>query len=215
LTRVSQWLYKSTLASLENPSAHLDTHYNYDRVLNFNTITKAFYPWTLPNSDDTINGLLAVKGIGVSGETESQVFFYLSSSLDSDTDYDFAFALTRDSNYEDFTSDDYMSYFVTGYKIRGDAIRKFQMNYINVFMDREVGSSCYIQGLWDYSNSASSNRWTNKQQLYFDKNYFDIVRRRVKIRGTGEVLQLKFTSQTGRPFSILGWSAFDTGNSSL
>jgi len=33
-----------------------------------------------------------------------------------------------------------------------------------------------------------------------------------RIRGQGYSLQFKFFSETGKPFTLIGWSTFDTGN---
>lgn len=53
-----RWLYKSTSTS------NLTHEYEFDRVLNFNTYTRAFYPWTISSSGD---GLLTVNSIVSSG----------------------------------------------------------------------------------------------------------------------------------------------------
>lgn len=52
-TKVIQWIYKSVNA----PS--LETSFEYDSALSFNTLTGAFYPWNLPVSNPTINGIVS------------------------------------------------------------------------------------------------------------------------------------------------------------
>ena len=51
-TKVVQWLYRSTNGS------DLESIYQYDSILALNTITGAFYPITLPNTNPTINGIV-------------------------------------------------------------------------------------------------------------------------------------------------------------
>lgn len=47
-----RWIYKTTDTN-DVTAAH-----EFDAVLNFNTITGAFYPWTVDNSNVTINGII-------------------------------------------------------------------------------------------------------------------------------------------------------------
>lgn len=207
LTKVVQWLYRSTATN------DLDEHFNYDSVLNFNVLTKAFYPWSFEESDNLINGVASLKGLGAGGETFSSLFFYVTSVNTTGNAFDFTFAKTEDTGYLDFETEDYTSFAVTGYKIRGEAQRKFQMNYVTVYINQDEDASCFLQGLWNFSSSADSNHWTNAQQVYIDQPYHSVTKRRIKIRGTGVALQLKFSSETGKPFSLIGWSAFESGNS--
>lgn len=205
-----QWLYKSSA------STTIDGRFDYDRVLNFNTETRSFFPWTISNSDSKINDLVAVKGLGSSGQTLSSSFFYLTSE-DNGSDFNIYFTVSRDDGYTDFSDVDYTSYVITGYRIRGNAMMKFQANYINTYLLRESAGngSCKIQGLWDFSTTADSNRWTNQQELYLDNDTKGTLIRRVKLRGSGKILQLKFSSSSGKPFNLIGWSMFVTGNQSV
>jgi hypothetical protein len=47
-----------------------------------------------------------------------------------------------------------------------------------------------------------------------DTNY-DIKYNRLKVRGEGLALQYKVYSEEGQPFSIVGWSVYETGNASV
>lgn len=130
------------------------------------------------------------------------------------------FAETYDEDYLDWTTFDaagvsYDSYLITGYAIRGEGIRKFQQNYVNVFSDNEVTNSFKIRGLWGYSNTEDSGRWSTAQTISNTANNFDIKSRRVKIRGHGLACQLKFENNSNNPFHIIGWTVWNTGNSSL
>jgi hypothetical protein len=107
----------------------------------------------------------------------------------------------------------YESYFVSGYKIRGDAIRKFQTNYMAFYTDLSVypNGSCYVSALWDYAD-----RYSNNQQIYPARAGQQTVgSTRKQIRGTGVAVQLRFESDDDNPFHVIGWSELSTGNQSV
>lgn len=110
----------------------------------------------------------------------------------------------------------YTSGFTTGYRLDGQTQRFFQDNYVMVFLDTEDNASCYLQGVFDFTNDGSSGKWSSKQQLYNSALTFrDVDYRRLKIRGKGRALQLKFSGEAGKPFDIIGWSMWITGNATL
>jgi len=111
-------------------------------------------------------------------------------------------------------SEDFTSYFITGYKVHGDAIRKFQNNYIQLYTNNDVFSLFDFQNRWDYSISGNTGRWSNRQRITMDDSNYKYRSRRLKTRGHGKALQYKVTSVSGEPFNIVGWSTWETGNSS-
>jgi hypothetical protein len=112
-------------------------------------------------------------------------------------------------------SQDFDSYFISGYKVHGDASRKFQANYINLWCRNDDFSEFDFNSRWDYSISGDSGRWSNLQRVTMDDTNFGYRTRRLKCRGHGKALQYKVTSVTGQPFDIVGWSAWETGNQAL
>lgn len=106
----------------------------------------------------------------------------------------------------------YVSYLVSGYRIRGDAQRKFQANYLYVFSTNDEPSQLTVQGIWNFSKDTSSGKHTSVQNINFDGEDFSVYYRRLKIRGTGLAVQFKFSSVTGQPFKLLGWSVLESGN---
>jgi uncharacterized protein with PQ loop repeat len=54
LTRIVQWVYKSTGGS------EVRDQQQYDRVLNYDTVTGAFYPWTIEGTQWRVTGIVAV-----------------------------------------------------------------------------------------------------------------------------------------------------------
>jgi hypothetical protein len=55
-SRVVHWVYRS------NSFSTLEQAYDFDRVLNFNILTKGFYPWSIDNSNVSVNGVIVVEG---------------------------------------------------------------------------------------------------------------------------------------------------------
>lgn len=136
--------------------------------------------------------------------------------------------------FPNFTAEDYTSYLITGDETLGDLQRAKQATYIHSFFRRtEVGflddgagnlvanspSGCTLIGAWDWHTSASGNRWSNSQPAYrYRRPYapadsgdnFDtgeeIVYTKVKVRGKGRALSLRYTSVSGKDFQLLGFS---------
>lgn len=124
----------------------------------------------------------------------------------------------------------YDSYFTTGFNIAGDSSRTKDINYLTVqltrtednYLETEIGnlSSCLLQTRWGFENTALSNRWTKWQQLYraprifaatlddpsYDRLGMPVVTTKHKIRGNGKAIQMKFMSEPGKNFEVLGWS---------
>lgn len=229
------WLYAS-----ENKNDPFD----YDSVLAFDIQTNAFYPLTLSTGNHKITGLIATRGLEPSieeqpvtdtslgavttttGETvtiEVPVGASISEKL-------FKFVTVRrydnlmtfsdmiSDTYLDFSTsgfpEEYDSYFITGYRIRGELMKKFQTNYLVVMTESLGGATeeCYVQGIWDYRTSNVTGRFTNPQQVYQYFSNTTYQRRKLRIRGNGYSLQFKFYGTPGKPFIIIGWAGFETAN---
>lgn len=202
-----QWLYKST------SEADISSRYQFDSILNFNTYNKAFFPYSIKGTTPKISGILYVSSPGGISSSDP-VFKYLTQFSNGIT-----FSEENDDvNYKDFVSydsvgTDYTSFFITGYKLRGQAIRKFQLQYLNIFTRMNGEENGYIlEGIWDFANQSNSNRWSSRQVVYNIDTRFDTVSRRHRIRGQGYSLQFKISSVSGLPFDIQGWATIDTVN---
>lgn len=209
--------------------------YVYDRILVLDVSSGAFYPLELPASGPSIAGVIAVRSIVQVSTSEEvttsagpvfnslgqvitvsvaqglapseKIFKFLT--IDGG---DVTFSQMVDETYLDWGTDGYEYYFVTGYRIRGDLVKKFQTNYLTVVSETVADASCYAQGLWDYTNNPDSGRYTNPQQVTRSKNFRDYQISRVIIRGNGRSLQFRFFGEEGKPFVIVGWSGFETTN---
>lgn len=112
---------------------------------------------------------------------------------------------------------DYSSFFITGYQVKTQGMRRFQSNYVYIFNDTSVLDNQYtFQALWNYGNSGDTGQWSQAQTVaqsivHAETNY-DASRRRLKVRGSGNAVQFKFSSVAGKPFNIIGWATSDTAN---
>ena len=103
------------------------------------------------------------------------------------------------------------SYFITGYKLYGQANRDFQSQYVNIY--NEGTGVLYIQGVWDFSVQSSNGRMSTKQLCRYEDTDVSNQTKRVKIRGHGKSLQYKVSSQSSNDFNVIGWSSWITQNS--
>ena len=203
---VLTWVYKSTLET------DVTSRYNFDKCLNLNVYSKAFYPYTIAGAAN-VHGINYISNPATVSAPDP-IFKYLVSSGNNIT-----FSEERNRNYLDFISadsvgKDYASYFVTGYALAGQAIRRFQPLYVYMYSRTDEDPTAYtIQGIWNYASSGNSGRWTSTQEsILHEDQYSKMAVRRHKIRGQGLSLQLKITSVSGYPFDIMGWNIPITAN---
>ena len=213
-----QWIYKST-----NETSVTD-RYSFDRILNFNVYNKAFFPYSVastPASLTYINSITFIQSPGGSTAPDPEFKYFCTSNVSGN--FLATFADENNISYVDWASTNlpvnYASFFVTGYKLRGQAIRKFQPQYIQMWskVNTEVKYSGYtIQSLWDYSVNRNSGRWSTEQQVYVINNTnFGLYKRRHRLRGSGQAVQFKITSNDGIPFNVSGWAVYDTVNAQV
>ena len=210
---VIQWLYKST------NEISITDRYSFDSILNYNTFNKAFYPYSFDISvGPVINGINYVVGPGGSSSPDP-TFKYLTSYTNVFTS--FTFSEENDTTtFTDFflynnIGINFVSTFTTGFKLHGQAQRRFQLKYLYTYHRNDVPTSVYLQGVWDYAINGNSGRWSQIQQINNFNPNFGMIARRHTIRGRGLVLQLQFTSVDGQPFDIMGWSAYETVNTGV
>lgn len=236
--RVVQWLY--------NDDIDADA-YTYNRILEFNVVSKAFYTHTIDTSKTPrVVGILSISGqqkstflTDVQDNTFStvtnnalqvvqieeeaftpnvEVFKYSVSGNISSGSPGFTYA-SQVPTHKDWGSisggSSFSSYFISGYRIRGELLRSFTSTPIAVILDNIDDAEVVFKGIWDYGFRTSM-----PQRLYGDIKTTDTSRgwdrgdyiiRRVKSRGKGKSLQLSFESLGDAPFSVVGWSTFDTG----
>lgn len=201
-----QWVFKTTAET------NVTSRYQFDSILNYNTYNKAFYPYTL--SSDGIHSMAGIVYVSypyLTNTTPEPGFKYPVTTTST-----ISFAEEYDTTFVDWGSANYVSYFVTGYKVHGKGLFKFQVPYIQVF-SRNIANyiAYYVQGIWNYATSTNSGQYSTKIFAEsFDTNH-GVSFRRHKIRGRGYTLQLKFTSVDGQPFDFIGWATFEALNSGV
>lgn len=229
------WLYRSS------PPSQFSDKYIFDRILVFNLLTGSFSPWQMGTDIAKLHSAVCVKGVGgvfenvnvisdgdnvvsdgnnviifqARSETINSIVKYVASDNAGDA---ISFAELRDeTNYKDWVyvgseGQDYDSYFISGYALRGEGARKQQTNYLNIFSKSEQDSMFKVRGLWNYAISGNSGKWSTSQTYTIPAGDFSIIRKRPKIRGHGFVCQYKIEKVENNPFFIVGWSAAETAN---
>lgn len=128
---------------------------------------------------------------------------------------------------------DAAAYLITNYLSGDDFQRHKQIPYISIHQRRtetaraEVGdevvitnpSSCIVQTHWDWSNSSVSGKWSRPFQAYRYKREripealpdefntgFVMLTTRNKIRGSGKVVSIRFSTEPLHDLHLYGWS---------
>jgi hypothetical protein len=195
-----------------------DDKYTYNRVLNYDVRTKAYYPWTLTTDVGTldIRGHLFVQAADRTGIPGNK---YLITYEPTSGTHNMTFATVSDTVHRDWFvydneiediggAQEYDSYFITGYYLPGDAIRFAQANYILTLLEQnDADDSCYVQGAFEYAITGDSGKWGSRQEIYTgfmeDRS---LTWRKLKLRGKGRSIQLRYSSNGTKPFTIIGWS---------
>lgn len=225
------WMYSDS-ATLSTDTATYNSvtyvlPYRYNKILCFNVKSRAWYPWEFTTPSVTplyIKTLCYVQSVTKS--TDPGIKFAVEWD-----DFSMSYAEAHQTSYKDWEDwatltgeatdeKDYTSWFKAGYRLDTEGARFLQGNYIYTFMDNVSDSSLYVRGLYQFSNSGNSGKWSTAQQVYNSKTtlgraYMDVKISRVKIRGKGQALQLYYYSQTGKPFSCIGWNLFLSSNNSI
>jgi hypothetical protein len=208
ISYILQWTYRSTTET------GVPDRYNYDSILNYSTYNKAFFPYSIsPDGNHFIQGVDYVSYPFQSSTTPEPGFKYPTVILSPLT---FSFAEEFDTDYLDWGSENYDSFFVTGYKVHGKGQRRFQVPYLFVYSrTNEEYGAYYIQSLWDYAITGNSGLWSTKQFAEVYNANRSVIFKRHRLRGNGMVMQIKVSSVDGQPFDIIGWSVYETQNSGV
>jgi len=211
LDYIVQFCFRST-----NESSVTD-RYQFDSIINFNIATQAFYPYQIATSSTSpyIHGINYVAGPG--GSTSPiPIFKYITSQANpSQNNYFFTFSEERDTTFVDWNTSgfplNYVSNFITGYKLSGKGLVKFQPTYVYVYSNNVNNTAYKIQGIWDYAINRDSHRWGVPQTInnFLNTLNFSKLFRKHKIRGKGLILQFQVLSVDGKPFDIMGWTVMD------
>ena len=199
----------------------------YTRALLLNLKTGAFYPWTISTS---VTAPQSVRGVAYvqDGNRQLAPTLVFPTTYSRSGTYRLTVAKIWGTGYKDWTAYktlttnsadevDYSSYLISGYRLDGSAMTHFQANYVYTYMAKETNASALMQGLYEFTDSSSSVKWTTAQQAYnskttFNRTNFDTKVSRLLVRGVGKAMRVKYYSASGLPFTILGWGLFISGN---
>jgi hypothetical protein len=139
------------------------------------------------------------------------------------------------NTYLDWGTTNYSSYAEAGYDFKGDLFRQKTSPYVITYMrTTETGwagneiagyepinpSSLFVSSFWDFKSTPSSVA----QQAYRfktmpvvgDLNTWDypssVISTRLKLRGKGRSTRLRFESEQGKDFILLGYGVIDASN---
>lgn len=225
-----QWLYSSQ----DNGGA-----YSFDSVLVYDVAIKAFYPWDIspPPNNGRVAGVFTSYGTTIQTQQEtvttgvgpvtaldgSLVSTTKTTSLPITFSYKYlvhsaagyTLAEIKEDSFLDWGTVGYVSSFTTGYKLRGEATREAQVNYLLVYLRKQYGDQFSVKSMWDYTTSGLSGRWSTQQIVNSGRGYMDYDTRRLKIRGHGKAVQYHFSSVGTADFNISGWASTDSVNGTI
>lgn len=206
-------------------------------------ITKAPTSTTTSTEDVTDSGVTVTDGgedvtSDIALQSTSDVKLKLLTFAETATDtWRYTFSEFNSNDMLDWytfddTGVDYSSYIETGHDIAGDLIsekeagsvytffKRTEQNWteVNDVIDFDYPSSCYMQAKWAWSDSETSGRWSDAQQVYRLLRYyipsgsgtfdygFDVIQNISQLRGKGRALSIRFYSEEGYDFHLLGWA---------
>jgi hypothetical protein len=145
--------------------------------------------------------------------------------------------LFKGTDFLDWNSADYTSFAEAGYDFMGDLVLKKTSPYVVVYMrpteEGYVGSlqagynpiresSLFVSAYWDFrrgSSSAPQQAYRLKYVPVVDPTNLDlwdypeeVVSTRLKLRGYGRSMRLRFESETGKDFVLLGYGVLQGVN---
>ena len=146
-------------------------------------------------------------------------------------------ALFKGTDFLDWNSANYSSYAEAGYDFMGDLMLKKTSPYVIVYMrpteegfegteltgyDPVRESSMLVSGYWDFRRASSSTPQqayrlkyvpvVNTENLSEWDYPEEVVSTRLKLRGYGRSMRLRFESETGKDFVLLGYGVLQGAN---
>lgn len=197
-------------------------------VLVYDLINGTFHPWTVASDSKSIIGAFSTKARGTITEeidvesndqlVESnsvQVVISQKVASDSQTTIKFivldttnlTFGSFIDTNYYDWTDEEYSSYIETGYMFEEAPANRKSIPYVTAyFTENSIDSECLFRHKWDFSNSESSKLWTDAIDIYETSGiYRDVTSITRQLHGSGNFVVLRWEGVPGKAFELLGF----------
>lgn len=176
--------------------------------------------------DDVLAGSDDVISTTVSGFTTGDPALVLLTRKGSDNKV--TMSSFSSTSFLDWGNTDYTSFAETGYDFVGDLVTKKNAPYIAIYTRlTEEGftytgsayesirpSSLLVSAAWDFNDtfSAAQQAYRLKYPVIVNPNSLstfdypeDIITTRLKVRGHGRSVRLKYSSEQGKDFILLGW----------
>lgn len=176
--------------------------------------------------DDVLAGSDDVISTTVSGFTTGDPALVLLTRKGSDNKV--TMSSFSSTSFLDWGNTNYTSFAETGYDFVGDLITKKNAPYIAIYTRlTEEGftytgsayesirpSSLLVSAAWDFNDtfSAAQQAYRLKYPVIVNPNSLstfdypeDIITTRLKVRGHGRSVRLKYSSEQGKDFILLGW----------
>lgn len=216
-----------------------ESRYSYNRILDLNLASKAFYPHTIGTTlAPRICGLLTVSGAtlvqtnetvvdslgatvtdssgtttilveGFSGARE--IFKFVISGLISGGSLGLTYGELKNSECVDWESFNAVGESYSSYGISGYRIRGEMLRQFTSTPVAFVMKNVVGGSCLVSGIWNYGERQSLKQELYRAATSVTNYIRRLNIRGRGKSFQIKFESAGNAPFSLVGWSTLDTG----
>lgn len=219
--RVNKRIYWGTKAAGETTSGKINNFLVLDVSI------QSFFPWSVSNQSSPSSYI-----IGMTSTSDDPLVCLVVDG----TTLKLTMAKFDGTDFLDWGSSDYSSYADAGYDFMGDIERRKTTPYITVFCRRtedgweDTGdglvpsnqSSLYVSAYWNFKSTPS----TSAQQAYRFKTVpvpsvgpFDypesVIATRLKLRGRGRSLKLRFESEIGKDFILLGYGEIQGVNQSF
>lgn len=230
-TQLVQWIFSDDEAL---------TGYRYNRILEFNVSSKAFYPFTIDTTlAPRISGIVSVGGqreiLSLENVTDnalvvvtnnaaqniqiqvsefapnSELFKYTTTGLISGGSSGLTYSELWNADLVDWESFNSVGASYDSYGISGYRIRG---ELLRPFTSTPV---TFIVKNLETGRCLVSPIWDynfrhgSTSELYLTRPEVDYIIRRVKFRGKGKSMQVLFQSVGNAPFNLTGWATFDTG----
>lgn len=243
-THVAQWIYRSDAPTSFEEGYEFDTILNFNilsgafyfwevptthvklhgiivadtggsSVINIYNVVDIATDTVVDAAGDTV----IVYGLGTSSTIHTTTKYLVSYGTVASSNFTWSECADFRGDYLDWKTyddvgEDYTSYLTTGYKVHSEGQRRTQVPYVYVFSNNDEGTQYIFQSLWDYASTGDESRWANPQLIVHDSESSTYVRRKIRLRGHGVAVQFKFSSVTGIPFNLIGWSTIEEANSS-
>lgn len=168
-----------------------------------------------------------------SSKEDEMLYVYTSKTVNSPFSVGLAFATKTDADFEDFGVQFDTAYLDSGYETLGKPSNKKVAPYVTTHfkqtetawvdlgggdLDLNNQSSCLVSTKWDWNDTDANGRFGPSQEAYRFRRFFmptgagafnsgeTVITSKIKVRGRGKSLSVRFEQSAGKDFQLLGYS---------